>query len=370
MGRFISQWSLSWTCMCAAVCLMLATAERASAQTVLSAQINAEANYVAACGNMMEAAARARKINAEAVALEIQNSVEYVDAYFKRREINREAWRKEHPDYMELETRRQAAVKKRVEQQYQDLLRGDLTNPLNWLLRELAGPVVSYRYLPPEQSLVHSQTDQDLTPNDLKQIMLTDGGKSSSRLVFAAADGRALQTPNWPMALRGPEFDAVRMSFEGSRDGLVRQMQERGQADRECQTQMLQNINALFVALDAAHPKGRCQNPAEYMDYATARRFLQSTLAETHRALTTNNAAALSGELRFKGDSVVGLLQHMYQTGLEFAPPRPGGEGAYKSLFQNLRTLYMKIGPDRPAVDVQPRAANGAEAARDAANKP
>ena len=90
----------------------------------------------------------ARKINAEAVALEIQNSVDYVDAYFKRREINREARAKENPNYLEREKHRQAVLERRVEEQYQDLLRGNVTDPLNWLLRELSSPVVAYQYLP------------------------------------------------------------------------------------------------------------------------------------------------------------------------------------------------------------------------------
>ena len=67
--------------------------------TPLSHQIHAEAAYVAAYGDMVKSVAMRRKINAQAVALEIQNLVAYVDAYFKRREINREARAKEDPSY-------------------------------------------------------------------------------------------------------------------------------------------------------------------------------------------------------------------------------------------------------------------------------
>ena len=56
---------------------------------------------------------------------------------------------------------------------------------------------------------------------------------------------------------------------------------------------------------------------------------------------------------------MIGLLQHMYQNGLEFASPEAGGEGIYKDLFQHLRLLYTRIGPNRPEADVQP-AAEGA----------
>lgn len=109
----------------------------AAGATPLSVQIQSEAYYVAAYGDMLESAATARKINADAVAQEIQNSVAYVDAYFKRRELNREWRAKEDPNYLEREKHRQEVLKRRVEEQYQDILKGDVTGPLNWLLREL-----------------------------------------------------------------------------------------------------------------------------------------------------------------------------------------------------------------------------------------
>jgi hypothetical protein len=38
---------------------------------------------------------------------------------------------------------------------------------------------------------------------------------------------------------------------------------------------------------------------------------------------------------------------------VEFAPPQPGGKGAYKTLFQSMRALYMKIGADQAPADAQ-----------------
>ena len=318
--------------------------------TPLSYQIQAEASYVAAYGDMVESMATARKINAQAVALEIENSVNYVNAYFKRRELNRQWRAKENPNYLEREARRQATLKRRMETQFQDLLRGDVTGPLNWLLRELAGPVMSYRYLPAGETLLHSSLDKTIAAGDLQQIRLTDGGSKASRLVFAAADGKAFSAP-WPPGLRGPECATARDKFECSRDALIDEIKDNGQASHENQTQLMQDTDALFVALENIYPKERRRNPAEFLTYGAAKRFLQSTLATTHRAITTTDPKALTGSLRFQGDSVVGLLDHMYQNGLEFAPPAPGGEGVYKSLFQSLRSLYMKIGPDKPAVE-------------------
>lgn len=322
--------------------------------TPLSAQIRAQASYVAAYGSMVESVASARKINAEAVALEIQNSVSYVDAYFKGRELNREWRAKEDPNYLEREKKRQEVLTRRIEEQYQDLLKGDVTSPLNWLLRELSSPVVAYRYLPPDQTLLHSQLDQGLTPRDLEQIRLSDGGNKTSRLVFAAGDGKVLQL-HWPLGLRGDECAKARENYERTLDNVVAEIQKKGQASPDNQTKVIQDVNALFVVLDEVYPKQRRQDPKEFLTYSTAKRFLQSSLAATHRAITTTDRKAIGGGLAFRGDSVIGLLQHMYETGLEFAPPEPGGEGVYKSLFQNLRALYLQIGPNRPAVDVKPR---------------
>ena len=153
---------------CFVLCMALWTADFAWAQsdqahqhiflppvsggTPLSFQIQSEAAYVAAYGDMMESAAIARKVNAQAVALEIQNSVAYVDAYFKRRDLNRQWRSKEDPNYLEREKRHQEVFKRRVEEQYQDVQRGDVTKTLNWLLRELADPVVAYQYLPANQT--------------------------------------------------------------------------------------------------------------------------------------------------------------------------------------------------------------------------
>ena len=79
---------------------------RPAARRRFRRQIEAEAQYVAAYGDMVESVAIARKINAQAVALEIQNSIDYVDAYFKRRELNRQWRAKENPNYLESEKHR------------------------------------------------------------------------------------------------------------------------------------------------------------------------------------------------------------------------------------------------------------------------
>ena len=66
--------------------------------TALSFQIQAEAEYLAARGDLAESIAVARKIHAEAFAKEIQNSVDYVDAYFQRRATEPEMAGRRRPE--------------------------------------------------------------------------------------------------------------------------------------------------------------------------------------------------------------------------------------------------------------------------------
>ena len=305
----------------------------------------------------------ARKINAQAVALEIQNSIDYVDAYFKRRELNRQWRAKENPNYLESEKHRQEVLERRVKEQYQDVMRGDVTGTLNWLLRELSRPVVSYQYMLGGKSLVQPEMEAKLTARDLQLIRLTDGGGKASRLVFAAADGNVL-LPHWPVSLRGDECAAARDNYERTRNAVVKEVQAQGKMSYENQIRLMQDINGLFLALENAYPKERRKTSAEFLDYNAGKSFVRTLLAAANRTSKINDASVFSGSLRYQGESLVGLIQHMYQNGLEFAPPEPGGEGVYKTLFQNLRALYISMGQERPpAADAQEPAAPRADKA-------
>jgi hypothetical protein len=317
--------------------------------TPLSYQIQAEAAYASSYGDAVKSIAEARKINAEAVALEIENSVSYVEAYFKRREINREEWKKAHPNAMAVEEKHQQVLKEKVQKQYQDLLRGDVTQPLNWLLRELSGPVVACQYLPAKDSLANSPFDQRLNRRDLEQIVLTDGGTKGSHLNFHASDGEALQI-HWPQGMNASEFDQAKADFENARNALVEEIKEKHQVSNQSQERIIQSVNAVFVALDNAYPQEKRKDPTVFSTYSRAKSFTTNLLAQVRRACSSNSAAYfLGGGMRFEGDTVVGLLQHMYRNGLEFAPPEPGGEGVYKTLFQGMRTLYLDVGQEQAA---------------------
>ena len=133
---------------------------------------------------------------------------------------------------------------------------------------------MAYQYMPEGQTtFLHSEHDRPISANELQQIWLTDGGSKASRLVFRAADGKALQT-HWPFGLRSPECATARENFESTRDDVLKEMRRGGQTSYENQTRMLQTVNALFMVLDDVYPKERrSQDPQDFLTYTVAKRF-------------------------------------------------------------------------------------------------
>jgi hypothetical protein len=314
--------------------------------TAYSFGVEAEAKYIAAQGAFLESAAIARKVNAEAVALELKNWVDYVDDYFKRRELNRQ-WREKERggNYQDHLAKLEEAEKKRVNQLFQSTLQGDVTRELNWLLRELSGPAMAVQYTSREAI---ASFDAPLRPEDLKQIILTDGGRGGNKLVFSASGGKPLDIP-WPYALGRPEFDKDRKEFEASRDAVVQEIQEKGRTGQKNGEQMWKTVNQLLVTLENSYPEEVRKNPTVFLEYSASKGFVQSLIGQTNRALTTNDRSVFDGSLQFKGKTVVDLVEHMCQRGMMFDRPQPGGEGVYSSLFEKMRNLYLTLDSTKKA---------------------
>ena len=335
---------------CLLACLAAAINAQSQAQVIISHGgtrysfgVEAEAQYLTAQGAFLVSAATARKINAEAVAKEIENSVAYVDAYFKRQELNKE-WREklkspEHETYLEHEKKMKEVMALRIDQYFTDTLNGDVTKELNYLLQNL----YFVQYMSPGDL---KPLDSPLGKEQLKQIWLTDGGPGNSRLVFNLGSGEMLKNP-WPYVLRGPDFAAQRNEFELSRDALVKEIREKGEAGPENGERLRQSVIQLWETLEKAYPSEKRREPADFLEYSSAKGFLQSMLVQVDRALKTNNSSVFSGSLDFKGETLLGLLQHMSKLGLTFDRPRPGGEAVYKALFMSMRELYLERAPEK-----------------------
>ncbi len=266
--------------------------------------------------------------------------MDFVDAYFKRRALNREVAQKERGgNYLEMEARYQEVMKQKIDKYFQDTLRGDVTRELNWLLRELY--IVQYMSpgdLDPLNSPLNKET--------LEQIYLTDGGRAGSKLVFTAGDGEMLKTP-WPYALSRSEFAKLRKDFEDSREAVVQEIQANGRAGEESSERILKAVNQLLVTLEAVYPNEDRADPKVFLRYNSAKSFLQSLIVQVNRALTTNDPSVFNGSLSFKGSTLVDLIQHMCKLGLMFDRPQEGGERVYASLFTQMRNLYLTLASEK-----------------------
>ena len=245
-------------------------------------------------------------------------------AYYERRHIYEEEWRKKHPDQWTLESKRQEKIKKRVDQQYQYIMNhGDrsMTDMLNWLLQELSNSTTSLQYVFDAKSPLQPEADLKLTEQELGKIRLTDGGHEGSRMVFAAGDGKVL-LPKWPVGLRGHECDAARDNFDQARDAVVKDVHATHKVSSESQDQLIQAVNGLFVALDAAYPGNVRDDSSKFKDYWVAKGFTKSLLAAANRAIDVNDPSVFSDGLRFQGDSLFALVEHMHRNGLQVCPAR------------------------------------------------
>ncbi|HIQ23102.1 MAG TPA: hypothetical protein EYH34_17910 [Planctomycetes bacterium] len=323
--------------------------------TALSSLISAQAQYRAAQGFLVQSAAIARKINAEAVEQELENCLRAVEVYFETRLKNRQYRAQLNPGFLQREERRQRMMRDKVTKYYQFALKGDETRMLNWLLNELSGPLLAVQCADRNRWLM-KEIDFPLARGDIQHIRLTDRGSSGGKnLVFRASDARVLNTV-WPRVLLSPEFDDARHSFELARDMLLEKLAALapGQSlDYEVGQEVLQAVDKLLVTLENVYPKKRRRDPQTFIEYNTAKRYIRSLLAGVCRALETNDRRLFDGSYRFEGATVVDLLGHLYQSGLEFAPPEPGDEGTYEKLFVAMREIYLRLVDERalPGLD-------------------
>ena len=87
---------------------------------------------------------------------------------------------------------------------------------------------------------------------------------------------------------------------------------QRGQISYENAKELRESVIAMMVALEAAYPREVRADFKEFVLYITSKRFLQGLWGSVYRATTTKDMSVFSGRLRFQGDGLVALMQHMY----------------------------------------------------------
>lgn len=323
---------------------------------VLASQIHAEANYIAAQGDFLVSAGVARRENALAREQEIHNALLWVKTYFEARAINRAEWKKEHPPFLDREELRQQQTRRRIVDDHAYALQSDPTDDMNWLLERFSAVWMDYRYLPRQEALADSPVDLRLTPEDIHHLRFTDGRPTTKRqLVFRADEAQPLQTA-WPEALQGDEFTALRCDFERIRDQVLQESRTKQGIDPISKKQLMQAVDALCAKFNEVYPpERRTASGDTYATYAAGKRFVRTLAGGVYRLFESNDRRSFDGSFRFQGDSAVDLVDHLFNTGLQFAPPEPGDEGTYRKLFFGLRSLYTQVEKTQPGLPVRPQ---------------
>jgi hypothetical protein len=319
----------------------------ATTNNPLASFMDAQAQQAVALGMYEESIARARIGHAEAYAKELENEVLKTETWIERKTKNREYRQALNPNYADRQARQTLATRRRIEEQHDDIARGDLTPYMNWLLDQLAATEFGrYRGAVDSQSMI--QFDRALSPEDVKHIVMTDGGRTQGqKLTFRANDGRVLTT-RWPLALRDDQFKEEREHFEEVRDDILQHLARGGELKPEQAERLRQAYDGLEGAFYGhfGYPRtevGKENRLKDYASYRNGRRYLDALALALARAIETNDARIFDGSYAFKGQSVRELVWHMCERGAQFAPPESGDEGTYVKLFHDMRYLYLNI---------------------------
>jgi hypothetical protein len=157
--------------------------------------------------------------------------------------------------------------------------------------------------------------------DELKHVNVTRGPGSMALL----KNGGRL---NWPTALLGPVFQEPRERLAARASEAFRDQGSDGQVDPATIRQMADDVNQLRQRLR--------QNVGalDFYPYTEAKAFLKS-FDDALVALQQPDAARhFDGQYALKAQTVLGLVKHMAENGLRFAPALPGDEAAYRALHQ------------------------------------
>ena len=308
--------------------------------TALSTYIGAQANMMVAAGDFLEASAIARRHHAAAAEQEIRNSVEWVRAYFERKELNRAYRQNYNPTYAQRYEKSQELKAHLLEARPQLAMAGDVTDELNFMLDRIANHSLAHQIV--FGGRTSTDKDGQLTPEDIHNLVLTDGtGKGTNYVTFRAERGTPLDF-DWPLVFRDEGFDAARRQYESAKQQLLDDSRD-GSVDPASWTAMQVAVDDLVSELKRQYPRARFENdPQEFLVFNSAMQFLKSKASMVFQARISADTTYLADKYIFDGTTVLDLVRHMTQNALRFAPPEGGGEGSYRRLFMMMRQLYLQ----------------------------
>jgi hypothetical protein len=169
----------------------------------------------------------------------------------------------------------------------------------------------------------------------LKQINVIDPNGGNVGALKPAREGTSL---NWPQSLKGEAYrDEVRQVNQRVAD-LLRQAEFKGEVDPGG----IENLNAAIAKLKAKVQAN--QGDLTLMQQIEAKRFLGQLDAARFALGKPKAADLITGKFAPRGKTVPELLNHMYGSGLEFAPSTDGDEAAYVALYNALLVYAQSVG--------------------------
>lgn len=175
-----------------------------------------------------------------------------------------------------------------------------------------------------------------LNPDVIGKINVTTGRDEGNLGVLR--DGKM----RWSLLLKRPEFEARRKRI----DDLIAIALKQGARD-DIDPDVLQELFELVRAFqDELVARIRTLPTSQWsMDmYLSAKRDLEQ-LDKAARLLRKSDAVHyLTGKYAAKGKTIGELVEHMRDSGLQFAPATEGGESAYRVLYNALREYSAAAG--------------------------
>lgn len=319
-----------------------------SPATAASAEIHATADLVRAYGEANVDDAAAREIRSRAMRQEIDNSVEFVKAYWERRSINEAERLKRYVAPLQRADRQNSKTWERLRNHPE--LNGPAIvegSALNFLLNRLAGGALAYQFSADAKSAEFKASKElHLDREIVHRLRLRRDSTGGKAVIFRADEGVVLTIEWWPYGLRGDEFARNRRDYDQARSSVV--LAARKGADTHSE---IGRLSRAFAQLDDAFRRhydheARFKSQAAFQHYSTAKTFLQSLAGEVLQFQVAGGSAALEDDSRFRGDHLIDLLTHMSRYGLEFAPALPEDQKAYQIVFHMMRDVYVVVAPN------------------------
>jgi hypothetical protein len=165
----------------------------------------------------------------------------------------------------------------------------------------------------------------------LKRVNVTSG--SGGNVGLLKNDGYL----NWPLPLKGEEFNAERGAIDKDLPKLVQQASTNGRVDAGTLMATKKNLKALHDKL------AKSVGEIGTSQYIESKRYL-NLLNDAMRALGNEDAANyFNQKFAAKGKSAAELVKHMSDKGLRFAPATPGDEAAYRAVHQALAIYDVSL---------------------------